>query len=568
MSTKTLAQETEARHTPPPSIDVARIPLEKIKQTANPRGNLPDIDELADSIRRYGLWQPIVVYPAAEAGLYEIDSGNRRHAAWQKANPTAKDIPAVVAQGRDTARALSLQTTHIAWHPLAEAREIKRVLDAGGDLEELAATIGHDRRYLRRRLQLLDLDKPFADHFEAGKMTLSQALMVAGQPLTMQQQVLKNPMHSRAFETKAGALIHDWTVGISVQDLYHRFVNQAHPLDGAPWDVNDDNTPGGACLTCPKLATAEKPDTLFAELSQEPICTDPECWQRNKLTYIEQVTTREKDPLPLYKPEHQYIPKTPGKQPKPPVKPTTKPPSNRQIYSHEKRCPDAVNVLTWPNGDNLTFCGHPKTCKVHGNPVGTGSSGPSESERQQRRLSKAYKAAWPKVVDQLADHLPDLPNKTFLTLMVDRLIDVAGWDACEFAAKAYGYKKPEKNAMGPHPGETIRKKLKNPKPQDVWSLACRLFAPEPNAFVRDPNRMIPKELRAAAIAYGVPVPQIEAEAWDAVKPKATGRPRKAAKKKAPAAGKKKAAKKTSKAPAAAAPARKAAKKTAGRKAAK
>ncbi|EHM44042.1 ParB N-terminal domain-containing protein [Anaeroglobus geminatus] len=72
--------------------------------TANPRQARQIFDEealqaLADSIRRYGVVQPIVVRPLADK-TYELIAGERRWRASQRAG--LKEIPALIRTCEDT----------------------------------------------------------------------------------------------------------------------------------------------------------------------------------------------------------------------------------------------------------------------------------------------------------------------------------------------------------------------------------------------------------------------------------------------------------------------------------
>jgi len=61
---------------------VYEIAVDQIRPSArNPRHKLEGLDELAASIREFGLLQPVVVRRAD--GSYELIAGHRRHAAVQ-----------------------------------------------------------------------------------------------------------------------------------------------------------------------------------------------------------------------------------------------------------------------------------------------------------------------------------------------------------------------------------------------------------------------------------------------------------------------------------------------------
>jgi ParB family chromosome partitioning protein len=101
MPRRTRAQPVEPEDGPDPSDGVpirsafAHIRLEDIELSPrNPRRSLDDIDELADSIRAYGLLQPVVVRKKGKK--YELVAGHRRLAALRAIDWS--EVPAVVRE--------------------------------------------------------------------------------------------------------------------------------------------------------------------------------------------------------------------------------------------------------------------------------------------------------------------------------------------------------------------------------------------------------------------------------------------------------------------------------------
>lgn len=82
------------------TIDVVRIPWDRIKANDANFYAVDDVEELRNSIRMHGLMDPIVVTPDDEEGRYLLISGHRRHKAWgllREEDPEKyASIPAIV----------------------------------------------------------------------------------------------------------------------------------------------------------------------------------------------------------------------------------------------------------------------------------------------------------------------------------------------------------------------------------------------------------------------------------------------------------------------------------------
>lgn len=117
------------------------------------------IDELAASIKAYGLLQPLVVRPdpAGERGKYQIVAGERRFHACKLAGLEA--VPVVIktmddAEVRQVALIENLQRENIT--PLEEAQVLKQILDETGlSHRELGDRIGKTKAYVEQRVRLL-----------------------------------------------------------------------------------------------------------------------------------------------------------------------------------------------------------------------------------------------------------------------------------------------------------------------------------------------------------------------------------------------------------------------------
>ena len=148
--------------------------------TANPRQARQIFDEealqaLADSIRRYGVVQPIV-RPLADK-TYELIAGERRWRASQRAG--LKEIPALIRTYEDTkATEISLieniQRENL--NVIEEAAAYKLLIDMNNwKQDELAAKVGKSRSHVANIMRLLSLAPPVRKLIENGALTMGQA---------------------------------------------------------------------------------------------------------------------------------------------------------------------------------------------------------------------------------------------------------------------------------------------------------------------------------------------------------------------------------------------------------
>ncbi len=118
------------------------------------------LGELADSIKKHGLIQPIIVTPA-DKGMYRIVAGERRWRACKKAG--LKEIPAVIRdysdeQAAEIALIENLQREDL--NPIEEALGYQALLDDYSFTQELVSQrVGKSRSAIANSLRLLSLDE-------------------------------------------------------------------------------------------------------------------------------------------------------------------------------------------------------------------------------------------------------------------------------------------------------------------------------------------------------------------------------------------------------------------------
>jgi len=150
--------------TPPPQAETATprgTPIDAlIPNSRQPRELLDEsaLDQLAASIRKSGILQPIVVRRIGEK--LEIIAGERRWRAARLAGLT--EVPVVVREHVPDDELLELalleNVQRVDLNPIEKARAYRRLVqEFGKTTEEIAATVGLDRATVSNTMRLLDL---------------------------------------------------------------------------------------------------------------------------------------------------------------------------------------------------------------------------------------------------------------------------------------------------------------------------------------------------------------------------------------------------------------------------
>ncbi|ABB14077.1 ParB/RepB/Spo0J family partition protein [Carboxydothermus hydrogenoformans] len=164
------------------------------------------LKELAESIQKHGVLQPIVVRKIAE-DKYELVAGERRWRAAQLAG--LKQIPAVVKDFSDeeaTVVALMENLQREDLNPLEQAKALKRLIEEFGlTQEEVAENLAKSRTYVTNLLRLLNLPPVIQEMVEKGELTYGHArtLLALDDPLKMSEvarEIIKEGLSVRATE--------------------------------------------------------------------------------------------------------------------------------------------------------------------------------------------------------------------------------------------------------------------------------------------------------------------------------------------------------------------------------
>ncbi|MBJ9984982.1 ParB/RepB/Spo0J family partition protein [Acinetobacter sp. S40] len=137
-----------------------------------------DLKELAASIEKHGVMQPIVIRPIDDEQYpYEIIAGERRWRAAQLAG--LKEIPAIVRDLNDQvaiALALIENIQRQDLNPIDQALALQRFHDEFGlSHQEIAETVGKARTTVSNLLRLLSLDDAIKDLMQEGQLDMGHA---------------------------------------------------------------------------------------------------------------------------------------------------------------------------------------------------------------------------------------------------------------------------------------------------------------------------------------------------------------------------------------------------------
>jgi len=171
---KAAAPETEQ----PAASSSTKVAIEDIRPNrSQPRKDFDDaaLTELAESIGRHGLMQPILVRKKGSA--YELVAGERRWRACQRAG--LKEIEVVVKDLTDEVSfewALIENIQREDLNAIEEAEAYKRILD-GGHLtqEQLAQRVSKDRSTIANALRLLKLPDEVRRQVVSGALSMGHA---------------------------------------------------------------------------------------------------------------------------------------------------------------------------------------------------------------------------------------------------------------------------------------------------------------------------------------------------------------------------------------------------------
>ncbi|MGY0218611.1 ParB/RepB/Spo0J family partition protein [Endozoicomonadaceae bacterium StTr2] len=214
---KVVAEKSATADKPVSDNELQHLPVEFIQRGQyQPRRDMrPEaLEELADSIRRQGVMQPIVVRPVS-ADRYEIIAGERRWRATQLAG--LDSIPAVIRDVPDeTAIALALieNIQREDLNPMEEALALVR-LQKEFELtqQQVAEAVGKSRATVANLMRLTNLKQEVQKLLEHGDLEMGHARALlsldAGTQLEAARMVVAKALSVRQTEALVRRLLQE-----------------------------------------------------------------------------------------------------------------------------------------------------------------------------------------------------------------------------------------------------------------------------------------------------------------------------------------------------------------------
>jgi len=184
-------------------VDIARISA----NPEQPRVDFPEqeIAELSESIKAFGILQPILVRPWQ--GSYQIVAGERRFRASQRAGLTQVPVLIKELSDRETFEvALVENVQRLNLNPLEEARGYQRLMDEFNlNAQEVAARVGKDRATVANLVRILRLPTAVQEYLREGIITVghAKAILTVKEPAaqtSLAQKVIDESLSVRALE--------------------------------------------------------------------------------------------------------------------------------------------------------------------------------------------------------------------------------------------------------------------------------------------------------------------------------------------------------------------------------
>lgn len=204
------------------NLSVFWVPIDSVDPNPfQPRHKFDDnkLIELSQSIKRYGVLQPLVVtrkeesLPGGDISIrYQLIAGERRLRASKLAN--LREVPVVVRQDVDDSVKLELAIIENLQRedltPIDRARAFKQLHESFSlKHSEISEKIGRSREYISNSIRLLNLPMLIIEALQAGKLSEGHArslLMLENRPeeqMTLFQDVLFRKLTVRETEQLA-----------------------------------------------------------------------------------------------------------------------------------------------------------------------------------------------------------------------------------------------------------------------------------------------------------------------------------------------------------------------------
>ena len=214
-----------------PTKDISSNPIKASisnlnRNTYQPRINFDEakLDELASSIKKNGIIQPIAVRPSKDKdNTYDIIAGERRWLAAQKAG--LHEVPIIILDLNDNEALEVAIVENIQREDLniiEEAKGFERLhKEFGYDQDKIAKMMSKSRSHISNTLRLLTLPKDIIAMLQDGELTAGQARPLVGLPNASQiaEEILTKKMSARSIESLKKNTKKSFTIDPNVFDV-------------------------------------------------------------------------------------------------------------------------------------------------------------------------------------------------------------------------------------------------------------------------------------------------------------------------------------------------------------
>lgn len=163
-----------------------------------------ELQELTDSIKEYGLIQPLVITNAEQSGKYTLIAGERRWLAAKQAG--LKSVPVVIREASDQQRlelALIENIQRADLNALEEAEAYRQLVEEFSlSHEELATRVGKSRTAVTNTLRLLKLPVTVQKHLLDGDISAGHARALLGLATIQAQIAVLNSILKRQLNVR------------------------------------------------------------------------------------------------------------------------------------------------------------------------------------------------------------------------------------------------------------------------------------------------------------------------------------------------------------------------------
>lgn len=241
--------------------EIVRLPIERLHpHPDNPRKDLGDLTEIADSIRAKGVFQNLtVVMQEQEDGRlledhnYTIIIGHRRRAASELAGLT--HLPCVIVEMTpkeqvETMLLENMQREDLT--PYEQAQGFQMMLDMGETVDEIVQKTGFSKTTVRKRLEIAKLDVTTLKKVSSRQLTLGDFDELAKiEDIGVRNKLLgsmgtanfKNELQSALKDQQTAKRIQEWLAIIktfAVEDASANYGTHQYITSYTNWDLRRD----------------------------------------------------------------------------------------------------------------------------------------------------------------------------------------------------------------------------------------------------------------------------------------------------------------------------------------